>query len=85
MFARWQTVADRWPTSAVQIGGFRDRTPDVLVRRMFPGMNQRRPLIVDQELVEGNAVVRRKGRDAIDAAGDVVDSCLQFHVRQPFC
>jgi hypothetical protein len=67
-----------------RIEHFRNRPPDVLVQPIFPRMNQRRPLIVNQELVEGDAVRRRPGGDAVDAAGDVVDACLYVHARLPF-
>ena len=35
MFPRWQTVAERWPTSGGQIVGFRDRTHSTQLRLWF--------------------------------------------------
>jgi hypothetical protein len=41
---------------------------------MDAGVDQRRPLVVDQELVERDVEVVGERRDAVDAAGDVIDA-----------
>ena len=43
---------------------------------MLAGVDQRRPLVVDQELIEGDAVRVGHRRDAVDPADDVVDAGL---------
>jgi hypothetical protein len=45
-------------------------------------VEERRLLVVDQELVEGDAVRLRHGGDAVDASRDVVDARL--HRSLPF-
>ncbi len=46
------------------------------VTRLGACVDQRRLLVVDQELVEGDPVGLGHRRDPVDAAGDVVDPCL---------
>ena len=57
-----------------RVQDLRDRRPHRLVGLVHAGVDQRRALVVDQELVEGDAVLGFPGGDAIDAIADRVDS-----------
>lgn len=50
-----------------------DRLVDRVVAVVLTRVDERRALVVDEELVEGDAEVRRPGRDPVDAVDDLVD------------
>src|SRR5271166_363148 len=49
-----------------------DRCTDVIVHRKGASVNERRFVIVDQELIEANPLLRSIGRDAIYTAGHMI-------------
>src|SRR5262249_18355179 len=52
-----------------------NRCTDISVHRESAGVNERRRVIVDQKLIEANPLLGSKGRDAIDAAGQMIYAC----------
>src|SRR6516162_1908208 len=52
-----------------------NRCTDISVHRESAGVNERRCVIVDQKLIEANPLLGSKGRDAIDAADQMIYAC----------
>ncbi|HEX5195092.1 MAG TPA: hypothetical protein VFW09_20040 [Solirubrobacteraceae bacterium] len=63
-----------------------DRAVHRLVQRMHAGVDQRRSLVVDQELVHRQPELVRPARDPVDAVDDLVDPRLRLATghRVPF-
>jgi len=59
------------------------RGPHLLVNRVHAGVNEGGPLVVDHELIEADAFVRREDADPVNAVSNLVDSrhrASSFHV-----
>ena len=47
--------------------------PDVVIHRVGPGVDEGGAFVVDEELVEAQALLRCEGTNAIDAIANVID------------